>query len=221
MNILQPIKLHFYTYRKPYLIFFSIVLLLTWGSLYFFKDISNLSLYITIATIFGTSLFTFIMGVYEYNNLIFHYLYLKTIRKEFFYSSVIQSLINALLQTILLFLVFKVIGFMTVNINLSTIFPFNSFLTYLITFIFQITIFVVSSILTIFLRKIKYIKIIIYCSILIILSLFFFHIIDGILTYIHSFYTNNNLIYQLIPILLTISCLLWAFIYFKILRVQK
>lgn len=221
MNILQPTKLHFYTYRKPYLIFFTLILSLTVSSLYFFKNISNISLYVTIATIIATSLFTFIMGIYEYSHLIFHYLNLKTIRKEFFYSSVIQSLINALLQTALIFSVFKIIDLMIVNTNLTTIFPFTSFLTYLITFISQITIFVVSSILTIFLRKIKYIKIIIYCSIVIMLSLFFFQIVDGILTYIHSFYTNNILIYQLIPISLAISCLLWTFIYSKIFRVRK
>jgi len=219
MNVWQPFKLHYYAYRKFYYIFWFFTITVALGGAYIFKNYINIYYYLTVGSLISVTIYSFLTGMYEYNRLSYHYINLKTIRNEFYYSSILHSVINSLIQILGLGIIF--IGFHYINknsVNLNQIFPYNSISTYLITFIIQIFIFSLANILTLFLRNIKFIKNIVYLSLLVIFSVFFIRLTNNIIKNIYDFYFNFQLIYKIIPLSIVGIIALLFIIYFKFIN---
>src|SRR5690606_30942161 len=111
MNINHPLKYHYYTYRKPYLIYLLTYLVFLIASILSFSHLNLFYKYLSISILLITFVFTIINSVYEFTILISHYFNLKTIKAEFFIASIIYSIIHGLIQTLLIFISFLIIRY--------------------------------------------------------------------------------------------------------------
>lgn len=226
MNIFQPFKLHLYTYRKVYFLFWIFNILSSSLILFLFKSIDKIYYYLTIGILFLTLIYTILIAVYEYHRLCFHYLNLKTFRLGFFISSIIHAILNGISQTLLTFLLFFGIHQFYMKTNIIDIalidqtFPYMMIPTYILIFLSHITLTFFINVLVLLLRNINRIKAYLYAIILIIMSFFFDEILNFIITNTNVIFFNSSLIYSLIPISVVLCILLLSITYFKFKRID-
>lgn len=89
MNIAHPLKYHFYTYRKPYLVYTLTFFIFLVASILSFRHLDNFYKYLSATILLITFIYTVINAIYEFTVLVNHYLSLKTIKLEFIISSII------------------------------------------------------------------------------------------------------------------------------------
>lgn len=219
MNIAHPLKYHFYTYRKPYLVYTLTFFIFLVASILSFRHLDNFYKYLSATILLITFIYTVINAIYEFTVLVNHYLSLKTIKLEFIISSIIFSVQNALIQVAFVFTSYLIIkGF---NPDINQVFTLNNFSVYSFTFVLHIAIFAIIGLLSLLLKNIKYIQIILYTIILIIVGLISFEITNSIINFVHKIYIDTNLLLRLNPIIIILSIGTWYLIHLKITKTNK
>jgi hypothetical protein len=220
MSFSQPLKLHYYAYRRAYFLFWILILVASFFALYWFPEYRDLCLLLSVATLILSFIFTLLLGVYEYHKLFFHYYFLKTNGREFYFSSLIFAVLNGIIQTLGLLLLFGVIAYFQPE---NRVFPYWAPTTFIITFLTHFLLFACSCSLTIPLRKAKHLRAVIYLSLLVLFVFIPFESFVSLLTLISSFYFRFAFIYSLIPIALFFTALFFViiFIEFKYLKNEK
>ncbi|NLD27111.1 MAG: hypothetical protein GX661_07105 [Acholeplasmataceae bacterium] len=220
MNFKQPLKLHYFAYRRSYPLFWFLTIIAGISALYWFPDFQDLCLYVSVITMVLSFIFTIMIGIYEYNSLFFHYYYLKTNGREFYYSCLIYSVINSIIQTLGLTLIFGAIAYFYPE---NRLFPYWAPTTFIFVFLTHILLFACSCSLTILLRKAKHIRAFIYLSLLILFAIIPFEHYLTIMIFISNFYFRFAFIYSLIPITLVLIAFVFfiVFIEFRYLKNEK
>ncbi len=217
MNIFQSLKLHHYTYRRYYFLFWFLILLSTSSLCYFLKDKVEYYIYIYSIPLCLSLIFTIINGIYEYNSLYFHYFYLKTNSEDFYFGSLVHAFINGIIQSFGLAAVFGIIVYFVPDASISFLAPL------LFTFFLHLATFGLTCFLTILFRNLKYIRIILLASLLIGLVFVSWDYLDSFIYRIQYLYNNLQLLNYLIPILLAVNILVYLILYFgfKALKRKK
>lgn len=215
MNIAHPLKYHFYSYRKPYLIYLVLYFVFLFTSISSFKYIEKYSMYLSAILLIITIVFTIINSIYEFTLLIYHYLNLKIIKLEFFISSIIYSIINAFIQIFLMFISGLVIKSL-LGSEVFILFGFENLQIYLFTFLLHTGIFSIIGIISLLLRNIKFVQILLYSIILIIVGIISFEIMNIVVEFIYKVFLDSNFIFKLNPLIIIITVLMWLLIYLKI-----
>lgn len=219
MNINHPLKYKYYTYRKPYLIYLILFIVFLLTSILSFRHLNNFYKYLSSSVLLITFLFTIINAVYEFTHLIAHYLSIKTIKLEYLLSSVIYSIINAFIQTILIFTSYLITK--AYNPDINQIFTLNIFTVYSFTFIIHLLIFSMIGLLSLFLKKVKYVQILLYGVLLLIVSLISLEITNRIIDFVYNIYSKIDLLLKIIPIFIITTIITWILIYQKIRMTKK
>lgn len=220
MNLIHPLKYHYYSYRKPYLIYLLIFLVGLFLIPLLFDHLVNFYYYYPIALLLITFAFTIINSIYEFTILINHYFKLKTIKSEFCFASIIYSIINSLIQTILLLVAFLITNYVF-NQSFNSTYEYTSPLIYIFTFIVQFSLFGLIGIISLFIRNVKYVQALIYFVILLIVALISFEIIKSIVDFIYNLYHNHILILNILPISIIITIALYMLIYYRINEIYE
>lgn len=219
MNITHPLKYHCYTFRKPYLLYFLLFFIFLLAALFAFNHLNNFYKYLSATILLITFIFTVLITVYEFTLLVTHYLNLKTIKIEFIISSIIFSIIHAIIQTLLLFVSYLIIK--AYNPEINQLFAFNNFGVYSFTFVLHLFIYAVIGFTSLILKNYRFIQIVIYLIVLLIVALISFEITKSIIDFIYNLYANTNLLLKLNPLIIIVSALIWSLIYLKINIIKK
>lgn len=207
MNLLQPLVFHYYTYRRFYLLIWFPVILLNGLFLYLKPDYYFHS---TIFLTFFTILSSYYLGCYEYQKLMQDYLFLRPSKAAFFYSSLIFSGINALIQTSGLTIIYLSFSIHTENIFF---FPF--------VFFASIFAFVLAAVLVLAFNFSNIIRILIW----LILFGSFAYLSKGkwklVFTYLDEFLKNKDLFLKIIPLLASGAGILFILTYLNLKTIKK
>ncbi|MFA5542540.1 MAG: hypothetical protein WC008_01345 [Bacilli bacterium] len=151
MKKLNPLKIHYFSYRLIFVVYWLLILSLY--SLFRFIIFKDSDATLMIITLFSF-LFSLIVGGYEYAIISNSYLSLKTDRKNFFVNSLIFSVISSL---IILFSIIIVVIISNYFYE-ENVMQFSSIKTYIpLVFVF-ITLHFLGNFYSLVLRKIKFIK---------------------------------------------------------------
>ncbi len=205
MNLLQPFKLHIYSYRKVYLLAFLIAVLSTAVVVFLLNNQGIFYLYTIFFLSFGF-LFTFFLGYYEYNHLCDHYLNLKTSRLGFFLSSFAFGFFNAFIQTA----IFLGLGFAisqtkeTLNgipMVYTNPFLYLAFSTYITVFIIHLAVFFFANLCSLTLRRFRNGRRMLYVLCLLFLGIFFNRIALFLREQTSLFFLMPDLLTKILPML--------------------
>ena len=219
MNITHPLKFHYYTYRRPFLLYLLLFFIFLMASLFVFEQSDNFYKYLSATILLITFVYTVLITIYEFSLLVTHYLNLKTIKVEFILSSIIFSFIHALIQTSLLFVAYLVIK--AYNSGITQFFALNNFGVYSFTFVFHLFIYAIIGIVSLLLKNYRFIQLVLYLIVLLIVALISFEITKSIIEFINNLYVNTNLILKLNPLIIFFTAIIWGLIYLKINRIKK
>lgn len=195
MSLKQPLKFHYYFFRKLYFVFILLILVITNIVFLSNDDLSFTNQYLTIIII-TTYLFSTLAAIFEFTFLINQYLSLKTVKREIFISSIIFALINALFQAIILFGVKSLwdVYYPNASIGFGLTLP----LTYITTFILHLTVFSVIGSLASILKGVKKIKYYLYFGLFILGIFVSFKYNKEIITFIKDIPNLYGILYQYI-----------------------
>lgn len=204
MNLMQPFKLHFYAYRLMYLAFWILEAILVGVGYLLMESLPGSLYYLAIVIIAVSILFSYMIGMYEFSRLCYHYLNLKTNRFGFYLSSLLFSFFNSLSQTIVTFGIFALIRFVFLRNSAQSEldFPFIAASTYFFVFAANLTAFFFANAAAFFFKHLRFLKILIYIGMIIAISIFFGDIIGFLISKTAVFFFDADLIYRAIPIML-------------------
>src|SRR5690554_1695754 len=150
MNFYQSLKLHYYTYRLFYFIFWCLNFATIGAAIIIFKNSEQLIYRLIIGGLTASLIFTLLLGIYEYQLMYPRYLNLSNIKKDFFWGSLLYIFIHSLLQLGYMILLLIFIN----SISKSQIsFSYNQWPTYLIVIGLHLLIFGIGCILILLLRR--------------------------------------------------------------------
>ncbi|HQC74578.1 MAG TPA: hypothetical protein PLW60_03490 [Bacilli bacterium] len=157
MIFLKPFKLHYFSYRKIFLIAFVLEVLAALAIIFVFKDVKVFYPFIVVFLVFLLIL-SFVFGFYEYNHLCDHYFNFKTNRLSFFVSSLLFGIINALFKTMAAGLLFYGLFKTEETLNSETLvsFPYLKVTTFLLIFALNVFVYLFASFLALILRKTRF-----------------------------------------------------------------
>lgn len=219
MNVNHPLKFHYYTYRKPYFLYFLLFFIFLIASLLAFNHLDNFYKYLSATILLITFIFTVLITVYEFTLLLTHYLNLKTIKIEFIISSIIYSVIHAIIQTSLVFVAYLIIK--TYNPEINQLFALNNFSVYSFTFVLHLFIYVIIGFISLILKNYRFIQIVIYLIVLLFVALISFELTKSIFDFIYNLYADTNFLLKLNPLIIIFTTIIWGLIYLKINRINK
>lgn len=219
MNIIHPLKFHYYTYRKPYLIYIILFFAFLFLSLLAINQTDKFYKYLSATLLLIPFIFTIITAVYEFTSLITHYLNLKTIKTEFIISSIIYSAIHALIQILLVFIAYLIIKINNPNIN--QIFALNNVVVYSFTFVLHLSIYSIIGFIALILKNYKFIQILLYIIVLLLVALISFDITKSIIDFVYTIYVNTTLLLKLNPLIIIFTALIWSLMYIKINMIHQ
>lgn len=201
---MQPFKLHFYAYRLMYLAFWVFEALLVGLGYLLMKTLPGASYYLAIAIIAVSCLFSYLVGMYEFSRLCYHYLNLKTNRFGFYRSSLLFSFFNALTHAVVILGIFSLISFVFLKTGTSGEFdfPYLSLSTYLFVFVANLTVFFFANAAALFFKHLKFLKILIYIGLTVSVSIFFGDIVSFVIAKTAVFFFDTDLLFRVIPIML-------------------
>ncbi|HBP25331.1 MAG TPA: hypothetical protein DD618_00030 [Acholeplasmatales bacterium] len=204
MNLMQPFKLHFYAYRLVYLAFWIFEAILVGLGYLFMASLPGTPYYLAIVIIAVSCLFSYLIGMYEFSRLCYHYLNLKTNRFGFYLSSFLFAFFNALTHTVVILGIFALINlvFLKTDTPAEFNFPYLAPSTYLFVFAANLTVFFFANAAALFFKHLKFLKILIYISLIITVSIFFGDIISFVISKTAAFFFDPDLIFRVIPIML-------------------
>lgn len=161
---LKPLKIHFYSYKLVFLLFYLIQILLF--NLFFILKLFDLNQSFLIVLLI-TFVFSIFIGSYEYSIISNSYLSLKTNRKEFFINSVVFQIISSLL----LLLSLTIIGLISHLIFKEKVFDYLNIKSFIPLLLSLTLLHFMGNFLSLILFKIKFLKTFIILIILISLIL--------------------------------------------------
>lgn len=204
MNLMQPFKLHFYAYRLMYLAFWILETVLVGLGYVLSESLPGAPYYLAIVIIAVSCLFSYLIGMYEFSRLCYHYLNLKTNRFGFYLSSLLFAFFNALSQTVVTFGVFALINFVFLRTAVPSEFdfPYLAPSTYFLVFAANLTAFFFANAAAFFFKHLRFLKIMIYIGLIISISIFFGDIISFVVSKTALFFFDSDLIYRVIPVLM-------------------
>lgn len=219
MNLIHPLKYHYYSYRKPYLIYLVIFIISLFLAPLLLDNLNDFYYFYPISIILVTLGFTIINSIYEFTILITHYFKIKTIKYEFYVASILYSLINSLIQTILLLISYFVIKMYHPSIN--SIFNFTYVSVYTFTLLMHLGIYSLIGLISLILKKVKFVQTLLYLVLLLIVALVSFEITNSVIDFIHKLYNNLNILIRVQPIAIITTIILWLGINYKINRIYN
>lgn len=161
---LKPLKIHYYSYKLVFLLFYLIQILLF--NLFFILKLFDLNQSFLIVLLI-TFVFSIFIGSYEYSIISNSYLSLKTNRKEFFINSVVFQIISSLL----LLLSLTIIGLVSHLIFKEKVFDYLNIKSFIPLLLSLTLLHFMGNFLSLILFKIKFLKTFIILIILISLIL--------------------------------------------------
>ena len=205
MNLFKPFTLHFYSYRKIFLVSFFLLTAATLLTVFMLNDF-GIFYYFTIFFIVFHVLLSFALGFYEYNHLCDHYLNLKTNRFGFFLSSLVFGLGNALYKTAFALLVFLLLSITKetkngVLVAYTVPFPYLKITTFLLIFGLHFVIFLMANLMSLILRKVHFGWVFIYSAALLLISVFFQNITTFLSKQTALFFSSPSLFTFYLPII--------------------
>ena len=212
MNLFKPFTLHFYSYRKIFLVSFFLLTAATLLTVFMLNDF-GIFYYFTIFFIVFHVLLSFALGFYEYNHLCDHYLNLKTNRFGFFLSSLAFGLGNALFKTGFALLVFLLLSITKetkngVLVAYTVPFPYLKISTFLLIFGLHFVVFLMANFMALILRKVHFGRIFIYSASLLLISVFFQNITAFLTKQTALFFSSPSLLTFYLPIIVLLAVLL-------------
>jgi len=220
MNLSQPLKYHYYTYRRFYLIYLLLFISSIFLIPFLFSELTNFYYYYSIAMILVTFMFTIINSIYEFTIFINHYFKLKNIKSEFSISCFIYSILNSFIQTLLILATFLV-SYYLYNANLQETFNYTNPFIYTLTFLIHFCGFAIIGIISLFIKNVKVVQMVLYLIVLFIVALISFDIIDSLIGAIYNLYQDPNLLIKVQPIFIIFSIIFYLLINYRIKRMYE
>lgn len=217
MIIIQPLKFHYYSYRKVYISFWLVLLAITAVITHFIK-IANLH-HLFLISLAASFIFTILLSIYEYHRLVYDYIHLKIYHTEFYFSSIIYAFLHAFIQLVGIVLIYFILKSNDPN-NLFVL-PYKEAALYFICFFTHILLFALFNLLTILLRAIQYIKFILYTILLVAISISFFEIVNFVTNNFFHFLNDLVLIYKVVILEFILSIIILVLLYFKFLKFKS
>ncbi|HOA77854.1 MAG TPA: hypothetical protein PKO39_00240 [Bacilli bacterium] len=219
MNVIQSIKLRYFTYRLFYVSFLILNYLTAAVVMFAFKDPGRLARHLTVGYIIASLIFSFLLGIYEYQVLYPKYMNLSNIKRDFYWGSLLGNIINSVVL-VLNFLIFYVFINSLVANEITFVFPYKTSVYFFFGEALCLA-FVGANVFTVMLRKLVFV---IKISLLVAIGLFGYYL-PGIMKFwdnnIVEYMTRINASVRLLLIVLSGSVLLYAVFYYAFFKYRK
>lgn len=219
MSIIPSIKYHIIALRRLILIYVVAFVLIIFAANSLQSYLEDFYTYFISGMFILTFLFTILLGFYTYTILVKHYFKLRSSRRGFYVSSLIFSIMNAIFQTILIFIAYLVLNNIF-SADITELYNFNSFKFYLFFFNIHLTIFALISVFAFYLNNLKLINFILYSLLLIAIGFLSVDKANSVIVFMTRFFKSISPLGIILLEIITLV-LSWSFILLKIRTFNK